>query len=485
MALTTQCPHCQTTFKVVHDQLKLRAGLVRCGSCKQIFNGIEHLVRPEEAAPSPPVAPADKPAVAPTPITAAAPPASTPAAAEPMHEDIAPLTQPPANPVDFVALDTLGTLDDTPPSTVDQAATPPAQALPTPAAPDKKIAASDSKDAGSNETEEEDDPLQRMTLVDFSAFDEEDTLPQEPAPSPDAKLAPPLAESPAAAPSAPAPAMPAAAVPPGAETVRGAPVAIPPAHPAPPETETPLDKGDEIGEEPAADDAAPALAADTHTEAEADITGISQAARHGDETSAADTTDAADIEDGDDTEDSEVEDEIEEPGFVTHARKKQRRSRILRLVLAFGSIFLLLGAIAQGAYAFRNQLAAWFPETKPFLIQFCEAIGCRVQLPSQIDMVSIESHELQALAIDQNTFALTLLLRNRSLVTQAWPDIELTLNDSEEKPLVRRVLKPAEYLASPAEAALGFAPQSEQSVKVSFELKQVKASGYRVYLFYP
>ncbi|HVL76980.1 MAG TPA: MJ0042-type zinc finger domain-containing protein, partial [Noviherbaspirillum sp.] len=47
MALATQCPHCRTTFRVAHDQLKLRAGLVRCGACKQIFNGIENLRPPE------------------------------------------------------------------------------------------------------------------------------------------------------------------------------------------------------------------------------------------------------------------------------------------------------------------------------------------------------------------------------------------------------------------------------------------------------
>ncbi len=45
MALATRCPHCQTTFRVVHDQLKLRSGMVRCGNCQQIFNGIEHLIR--------------------------------------------------------------------------------------------------------------------------------------------------------------------------------------------------------------------------------------------------------------------------------------------------------------------------------------------------------------------------------------------------------------------------------------------------------
>src|SRR6478735_717493 len=61
MALATQCPHCHTTFRVAHDQLKLRAGLVRCGSCKQIFNGIENLLRTEnlaQPAPPPPSPPA-------------------------------------------------------------------------------------------------------------------------------------------------------------------------------------------------------------------------------------------------------------------------------------------------------------------------------------------------------------------------------------------------------------------------------------------
>jgi predicted Zn finger-like uncharacterized protein len=44
MALATQCPFCQTTFLVAHDQLKLRAGLVRCGHCHEIFDGNAHLL---------------------------------------------------------------------------------------------------------------------------------------------------------------------------------------------------------------------------------------------------------------------------------------------------------------------------------------------------------------------------------------------------------------------------------------------------------
>ncbi|EFF72917.1 zinc-ribbon domain-containing protein, partial [Achromobacter piechaudii] len=39
MALTTRCPQCGTTFKVVPDQLRVRNGLVRCGACSTVFDG--------------------------------------------------------------------------------------------------------------------------------------------------------------------------------------------------------------------------------------------------------------------------------------------------------------------------------------------------------------------------------------------------------------------------------------------------------------
>ncbi|MDP3785513.1 MAG: zinc-ribbon domain-containing protein, partial [Undibacterium sp.] len=47
MALATQCPHCHTSFRVANDQLKLHAGLVRCGQCQQTFDGIAHLLGPD------------------------------------------------------------------------------------------------------------------------------------------------------------------------------------------------------------------------------------------------------------------------------------------------------------------------------------------------------------------------------------------------------------------------------------------------------
>ena len=49
--LATRCPHCQTRFRVTPPQLELREGMVRCGACRESFNGREHLLHGAEDMP--------------------------------------------------------------------------------------------------------------------------------------------------------------------------------------------------------------------------------------------------------------------------------------------------------------------------------------------------------------------------------------------------------------------------------------------------
>ncbi|MHC8322560.1 DUF3426 domain-containing protein [Pseudomonas sp. GB2N2] len=43
-SFVTQCPHCQTSFRVSHAQLSVARGVVRCGSCLQVFNSAKQLL---------------------------------------------------------------------------------------------------------------------------------------------------------------------------------------------------------------------------------------------------------------------------------------------------------------------------------------------------------------------------------------------------------------------------------------------------------
>jgi len=357
MALATRCPHCSTTFRVAHDQLKLRAGIVRCGQCRQVFNGIEHLL-PPTGTPA-----ADNPAAVPATGSRDVGGLILPGVIQQPAAD-APEPDPDSEPVSAVA-------------------EPHAGAAETPAEPHDVL------------DELDYDALEGMTLMHLP--------PEEEPPVPQQQLAPEAAAA-------------------------------------------------------AGQNAGPASAADIEAELPARW---------------------PEADDGFDNY------RQEEPGFVTAARSRQRWQNRTRLLFGAGSAVLALLLLAQAAYALRSPLAARLPQTRPALLAVCETLGCRIALPAQIDTISIESSELQAQPGTAGTLALTLLLRNRSGTVQAWPNIELTLNDGNQRAILRRVFAPPEFPLSAAGIARGFAAGSEQSIRLSFRLTQLTAAGYRVLLFYP
>ncbi|MDB5852518.1 MAG: hypothetical protein JWR22_559 [Herminiimonas sp.] len=174
-----------------------------------------------------------------------------------------------------------------------------------------------------------------------------------------------------------------------------------------------------------------------------------------------------------------------EPEFLQKARRQEHFARRFGTAMAIGSAVLAVALLLQGAYAFRNSLAAMLPQTRPALLALCKVASCRLDLPAQIDAVSIETNEMQAIADNPEGLQLTALLRNRSALPQAWPSIELTLNDPNDKPLARRVFGPRDYLGADLSNGKGFPPNSEQGVKLMLSLNQLKPAGYRLYLFYP
>jgi len=169
--------------------------------------------------------------------------------------------------------------------------------------------------------------------------------------------------------------------------------------------------------------------------------------------------------------------------FVKRVERSQKYGKAMTISMAIGIPLLLAGLALQAGTTFRDTLAANYPQLKPVLAAMCEPLGCKIALPAQIEALSVEQGELAAMA--ENTFSYSTVLRNHSKTVQAWPHVELTLNDNADKPVLRRVFAPREYLQSPAEAEKGFAPHSEESIKLYFELKELKASGYHIAIFYP
>jgi hypothetical protein len=179
----------------------------------------------------------------------------------------------------------------------------------------------------------------------------------------------------------------------------------------------------------------------------------------------------------------ETEPDADEPGFVKRDRRRQKFGKAATIAMSLGSLLLVGALAAQGLTTFRNQIAAAMPPLKPALLAACNALGCKIELPAQIDDLTIEQGELQTLS--ETTFSFTTLLRNQGATAQAWPHIELVLDDAADKRILRRVFAPRDYLGADAAPDKGFAPHTEQSVKLYFELSELKASGYHIAVFYP
>ena len=143
---------------------------------------------------------------------------------------------------------------------------------------------------------------------------------------------------------------------------------------------------------------------------------------------------------------------------------------------------LLLALLGQALFYFRGAIALLLPEAKPYINELCAELGCEVPLPRRVELISIETSDLQADPTNPGVMVLLATLRNRAAFPQAFPALELTLTNDRDQPLARRVLQSGDYLADKAEA---FDASSEKQIRLHVEAGALKASGYRLYLFYP
>jgi len=160
-------------------------------------------------------------------------------------------------------------------------------------------------------------------------------------------------------------------------------------------------------------------------------------------------------------------------GFDELARKSP--------VWPYALVFLLLVLIlcAQLGWHYRTEIV----QRIPVAADAYAAIGVDVPLPREVGLVSIETSDLQSDAA-RGLFVLNATLKNRANHAQAWPSLELTLTDINDRVVARRVLEYGDYLL-PATPNDSFPANGETGVRLWIEASDIGATGYRLYIFYP
>ncbi|THF61922.1 DUF3426 domain-containing protein [Pseudothauera nasutitermitis] len=437
-----RCPACQTVFRVRPEQLRARRGEVRCGHCFNPFNALEHLLTDAESAAA--AAGAAQPSGAQAAPSTPAPAVETAAPAAPQASPVVPPSAAPETPAPAAA-------EQPPASSVHEN---PALDFEIPEvwrSPRERLKASTAETSPSPEPSAPAAPWPALDAdkpVEFQAAQPEE-IPEPPDTLPTPDFAPSSARRHGADADAPLPDIQSSFSAALAQAGRGRiePGARQESTPSPDPQHAPL----------------PAWTEETHADAPPPA-----------------ATDAA-AEADDDTDAEHQLARLDQRYGPAPGTAEPRRW------LAGLGVGVLLGALAaQSAYLFRQEITRALPSLRPLYLAACQTFGCTLPLPQDSERIGIVNSELQSDPRVPGRYILHASVRNNAPYPQAWPQLELTLTDTADRPVARRVLAPQEWAhAETAKLRAGFPAGRDQTVELHFDAPEVAPTGYRLYIFYP
>jgi predicted Zn finger-like uncharacterized protein len=172
----------------------------------------------------------------------------------------------------------------------------------------------------------------------------------------------------------------------------------------------------------------------------------------------------------------------DEVSFVVQARRQAFwRRPLVRAMLALAGL-LLAGLLAlQYAVYDRDRLAAMQPGLRALLDPVCARLGCTLGPPRQIE--AIDSSSFNRMRGD--AYRLSFTLKNNAQVPVAAPAMELTLTDTLDQAVLRRVLTPEELGAASPVIPAGADWSGSVSLAVASLPGASRIAGYRLLAFYP
>ncbi|WP_395320100.1 zinc-ribbon and DUF3426 domain-containing protein [Variovorax sp. UC74_104] len=166
------------------------------------------------------------------------------------------------------------------------------------------------------------------------------------------------------------------------------------------------------------------------------------------------------------------------PGFW-----QRRGVRVLLVLLVVLAALLLVLQIIRHE---RDGIVARQPNLRPALTALCQYTGCELGALRQIGDIVIEGAAFAREKSGSNDYRLSFTLRNSATVPLAMPAVELSLLDTQERAVVRRVLMPSDYGAP---AVLAARADRAASLPLTLSASEAAAlppvAGYRVEAFYP
>jgi len=162
-----------------------------------------------------------------------------------------------------------------------------------------------------------------------------------------------------------------------------------------------------------------------------------------------------------------------------------QRPRTRAIYWLLGNLLLVLLLSAQGLVFYGPQLAHQAPALRSTINTLCGPLPCR-RLPA-IDMRRLDLVETQVTPHPRYDRALRIkaTLVNRAEMVQPYPQLEVSLIDSQGQLVARRTYGPREYLQKPEEVGKGLPPQVAVNIQLDITSPGTQANGYEILLLPP
>lgn len=175
------------------------------------------------------------------------------------------------------------------------------------------------------------------------------------------------------------------------------------------------------------------------------------------------------------------------PGDVSFLHNQANSSPghrpLSRAIYILLSLALLLSLSGQIVFHERDRIAAARPGLKPLLLAFCSVLNCTLSPLRKIESITIDSSSL--VKLQEDAYRLNFTLKNTAATALAIPAIELTLTDSLDQPLVRRVILATELGVKSEALTAGIEWSVSLAVAVVPAVLPGPVAGYRLFAFYP
>lgn len=158
------------------------------------------------------------------------------------------------------------------------------------------------------------------------------------------------------------------------------------------------------------------------------------------------------------------------------------RPRVPAAVWALGITLALAVLAGQLGYLYRADISR-VPQLAPVVEQFCALIGCEIRPPHDVRRIELlDRTRISPHPSFENVLRIRVVMVNRASFAQPYPQMEVSLTDSNGALLARRQFSHRQYLGDAQPGNVNMAPDVAVNALLDVTNPDGRASGYEIRL---